>query len=57
MDCGIQVARNGLKTLVPLGEHLVPRQALMVDVLSIDTDSRSLPPSKRINESAMLLRR
>jgi uncharacterized protein YgbK (DUF1537 family) len=42
-DCGAQVVRSGLSVVVPLGNHLLPPQARMADVISIDTDSRSLP--------------
>ena len=45
-DCGIQVARSGLDTLVLLGEYEADVNTHGASVISIDTDTRSLPPSK-----------
>ena len=42
-DCGAQVVRSGLSVVVPLGSYSLPSPGRMPDVLSIDTDSRSLP--------------
>ena len=42
-DCGAQVIRSGLSVVVPLGGYSLPTQARMAQVISIDTDSRSLP--------------
>ncbi len=41
-DCGAQVARSGLSVVVPLGGYSLPAQAREAQVISIDTDSRSL---------------
>jgi D-threonate/D-erythronate kinase len=41
-DCGAQVVRSGLSVVVPLGGYSLPRQARAAQVISIDTDSRSL---------------
>jgi uncharacterized protein YgbK (DUF1537 family) len=41
-DCGIQVARSGLTTVVLFGGYERDSYALAADVVSIDTDSRSL---------------
>src|ERR1044071_2581841 len=43
-DCGAQVVRSGLSVVVPLGGYSLPSQARPTDVISVDTDSRSLPP-------------
>jgi uncharacterized protein YgbK (DUF1537 family) len=46
-DCGAQVARSGQRVVVPLrGYRLaaaLPAQASAVNVISVDTDSRSVP--------------
>jgi uncharacterized protein YgbK (DUF1537 family) len=41
-DCGAQVVRSGLSVVVPLGGYSLPRQARTAQVISVDTDSRSL---------------
>ena len=41
-DCGAQVVRSGLSVVVPLGAYSLPTQARSAQVISIDTDSRSL---------------
>jgi D-threonate/D-erythronate kinase len=41
-DCGAQVVRSGLSVVVPLGGYSLPTQATDAQVISIDTDSRSL---------------
>jgi uncharacterized protein YgbK (DUF1537 family) len=41
-DCGAQVVRSGMSVVVPLGNYSLPAQARTADVISIDTDSRSL---------------
>jgi uncharacterized protein YgbK (DUF1537 family) len=41
-DCGAQVVRSGLSVVVPLGSYSLPTQAGATQVISIDTDSRSL---------------
>src|SRR5574342_528353 len=41
-DCGAQVVRSGLSVVVPLGAYSLPTQARAAQVISIDTDSRSL---------------
>jgi D-threonate/D-erythronate kinase len=41
-DCGAQVVRSGLSVVVPLGGYSLPIQATAAQVISIDTDSRSL---------------
>jgi uncharacterized protein YgbK (DUF1537 family) len=41
-DCGAQVVRSGLSVVVPLGGYSLPEQAGAAQVISIDTDSRSL---------------
>lgn len=41
-DCGAQVVRSGLSVLVPLKHYSPPLQAREVQVISVDTDSRSL---------------
>lgn len=40
-DCGVQMAQNGQRVVVPLGA--VPTDGRGVDVLSLDVDSRRLP--------------
>jgi D-threonate/D-erythronate kinase len=42
-DCGAQVVRSGLSVVVPLMGYSLPAQASAAQVISIDTDSRSLP--------------
>ncbi|HEU0293146.1 MAG TPA: four-carbon acid sugar kinase family protein [Anaerolineales bacterium] len=41
-DCGAQVVRSGLSVVVPLGGYSLPKQAPAAQVISVDTDSRSL---------------
>jgi len=41
-DCGAQVVRSGLSVVVPLGGYSFPPQARAAQVISVDTDSRSL---------------
>jgi D-threonate/D-erythronate kinase len=41
-DCGAQVVRSGLSVVVPLGSYSLPRPARAAQVISVDTDSRSL---------------
>ena len=41
-DCGAQVVRSGLSVVVPLGGYSPPAQARPTQVISVDTDSRSL---------------
>ena len=41
-DCGAQVVRSGLSVVVPLGGYSLPNQASSAQVISVDTDSRSL---------------
>ncbi|MCI0608284.1 MAG: four-carbon acid sugar kinase family protein [Anaerolineae bacterium] len=41
-DCGAQIVRSGLSVVVPLGGYSLPIQARDAQVISIDTDSRSL---------------
>jgi uncharacterized protein YgbK (DUF1537 family) len=41
-DCGAQVVRSGLSVVVPLGGYSLPAQARTAQVISVDTDSRSL---------------
>jgi len=41
-DCGAQVVRSGLSVIVTLGGYSPPAQARAAQVLSVDTDSRSL---------------
>src|SRR5215216_1433710 len=45
-DCGAQVVRSGLSAVVPLYSYSLPKQARSVQVISVDTDSRSLPPDQ-----------
>ena len=42
-DCGAQVVRSGLSVVVPLGGYSLPAQARLAQVISVDTDTRSLP--------------
>ena len=41
-DCGAQVVRSGMSVVVPLGSYSLSAQARAADVISVDTDSRSL---------------
>jgi D-threonate/D-erythronate kinase len=41
-DCGAQVVRSGLSVVVPLKGYSLPVQARDANVISVDTDSRSL---------------
>ena len=41
-DCGAQVVRSGLSVVVPLRAYSLPKEARTAQVISIDTDSRSL---------------
>lgn len=41
-DCGAQVVRSGLSVVVPLGSYSLPAQARTAQVVSVDTDSRSV---------------
>jgi uncharacterized protein YgbK (DUF1537 family) len=41
-DCGAQVVRSGLSVVVPLGGYSLPGGARPPQVISVDTDSRSL---------------
>jgi uncharacterized protein YgbK (DUF1537 family) len=41
-DCGAQIVRSGLSVVVPLGGYSLPTQASTAQVISVDTDSRSL---------------
>lgn len=41
-DCGAQVVRSGLSVVVPLGGYSLPSQTRLIQVISVDTDSRSL---------------
>jgi len=41
-DCGAQIVRSGLSAVVPLKGYLLPTQARKAQVISVDTDSRSL---------------
>ena len=41
-DCGAQVVRSGLSVVVPLGGYSLPSQRREAQVISVDTDSRSL---------------
>jgi uncharacterized protein YgbK (DUF1537 family) len=45
-DCGAQVVRSGLSVVVPLGGYSLPTQADAAQVISVDTDSRSLPADR-----------
>src|SRR5215216_7043148 len=42
-DCGAQVVRSGLSVVVPLGGYSLPTRTRAAQVISVDTDSRSLP--------------
>jgi uncharacterized protein YgbK (DUF1537 family) len=52
-DCGAQMVRSGLSVVVPLGSYSLPAQARAADVISIDTDSRSLPPEQAYAKVSM----
>jgi uncharacterized protein YgbK (DUF1537 family) len=41
-DCGAQIVRSGLSVVVPLGSYPLPEAARAPQVISVDTDSRSL---------------
>ncbi|HEX5808393.1 MAG TPA: four-carbon acid sugar kinase family protein, partial [Anaerolineales bacterium] len=41
-DCGAQFVRSGLSVVVPLKNYSLPPQAREAQVISVDTDSRSL---------------
>jgi len=41
-DCGAQMVRSGLSVVVPLRGYSLPMQASATQVISVDTDSRSL---------------
>ena len=45
-DCGAQMVRSGLSVVVPLGGYSLPAQARGAQVISVDTDSRSLSPEQ-----------
>lgn len=49
-DCGAQVVRSGLSVVVPLGGYSLPGQAHTTQVISIDTDSRSLSAEHAYNK-------
>lgn len=54
-DCGAQVVRSGLSVVVPLGGYSLPAQARSAQVISVDTDSRSLPAEQayaKVREAA-----
>ncbi len=42
-DCGAQIVRSGLSVVVPVEGYSLPSQVQAADVVSVDTDSRSLP--------------
>jgi len=53
-DCGAQVVRSGLSVVVPLGGYSLPPQARLAQVISVDTDTRSLPTDSaytKVNEA------
>jgi len=41
-DCGAQMVRSGLSVVVPLRGYSLPAQADLAQVISVDTDTRSL---------------
>jgi D-threonate/D-erythronate kinase len=41
-DCGAQVVRSGLSVVVPLGSYSLPARSRSTQVISVDTDSRSM---------------
>ncbi|HET6596909.1 MAG TPA: four-carbon acid sugar kinase family protein, partial [Anaerolineales bacterium] len=54
-DCGAQMVRSGLSVVVPLGSYSLPLQASGTRVISVDTDSRSLPAEQayaKVREAA-----
>lgn len=54
-DCGAQMVRSGLSVVVPLGSYSLPLQASGTQVISVDTDSRSLPAEQayaKVREAA-----
>ena len=50
-DCGIQVAQGGLRTVVPLQGYRLPSACEDVDVISVDTDSRSMAAQQAYHEA------
>lgn len=57
-DCGIQTARSGLHTLVMLGGFAAVDETRVVDVVSLDTNSRGVSPKtayKRVKQVAKAL--
>jgi uncharacterized protein YgbK (DUF1537 family) len=59
-DCGIQVARSGLRTLVLLGEYRITPESQETDVISIDTDTRGMPANvayRIVKETTLRIRR
>lgn len=57
-DCGAQVVRSGLSVVVPSGSYSLPVQAREIDVISVDTDSRSLSADNayaKVKEAAQQL--
>lgn len=48
-DCGAQMIRGGLSIVVPFNSYTLPEQAGAAQVISIDTDSRSLPADQAYN--------
>lgn len=53
-DCGVACAGHGLRTILVLGDSVGEVSA---DVLSVDGDTRRLPPDKAAAETARLLQR
>lgn len=53
-DCGVACAGHGLRTLVVVGEA---GDEVNADALSIDADTRRLPPGEAAEETARLVRR
>ena len=51
IDCGIQVAQSGLRTVVPLQGYRVPSTCDGVDIISVDTDSRSMAAEQAYHEA------
>jgi uncharacterized protein YgbK (DUF1537 family) len=52
-DCGAQMVRSGLSVVVPLGGYSLPAQARAAQVISVDTDSRSLPSEEAYAKVSM----
>lgn len=52
-DCGAQVVRSGLSVVVPFGGYSLPTQAHTAQVISIDTDSRSLSAARAYSKVKM----